>query len=331
MTDNANSTITDEQAAPDSGLTSTWELDGKTYPLFPFDQPCEIKLRNGTIHRFKPWNEQAEKRREDLLKSVIVTSPAVINGENPRDVKTDFTKSMLAYYDMMIDEIGGLEMEYEGFKITSDQFIKADRLIGANGRGQIKLKDLLPVSVRKAAGSRLYTGKIEIEKPDVEDEEIDFDPFNIDDIDISKTIEIAERKRSVYVLSMDRDIVARQELGIELLKNGQLTDPTHVMRYHFNEPDGSDFSTWEMKSARGFAINLQKGGMRAERFYNLNTIRSLFDKLIRSIEGASLDGKPVALPEDEKQREAVLARVPLQIKKQTMVALFTEAENLGND
>src|SRR5260221_1437551 len=114
MTD-ANLNTVQEPKGFSSGAPETpipiWEFEGKTYPLFAFDQPCEIPLQNGTVHRFKPWSPTIEKKREDYLKSIVVTSPAVVNGENPVDIKTDYSRSLLYYYEAMSDEVGGVSID----------------------------------------------------------------------------------------------------------------------------------------------------------------------------------------------------------------------------
>lgn len=302
---------------------------GVEYPLFPFDEPVTITLPNGTSHHFRLWDEVTEKRREDLLKTIVITSPAVIDGENPRDAKTDYTRATLRYYDMMIESISGVVLNGNNpeDKLSAHQVIK-DRL---NEEGKpLRILDMVGVPVRKAAAGRLYGGKIEVERPHDDDEETTFtgDPFE----DITEAVEEAEKPKTVYSLTLSRDIVIRQELGIERLRSGVTTEPKNVIRYHFREPQGNDFSKWELKAYRGYAVSRPKGGERAERYYNLETVKNLFDSLIEKIEGASINGRPIGLvsDRDDKHRVALLAMVPLSIKKITVATLFQELSNLGN-
>lgn len=312
----------------DAKTDNTWTFKGVELPLYAFDVKPVITLPNGSVHYFRMWDEVTEKKREDLLKSIIVTSPAVINGENPRDVKTDFTRSLLAYYEMMIERIGGIALDgdtggtYDAKQVTDT--------VLPNGK-QARVMDLLPAPIRKAAAARLYGGNIEIERDEDEDIAPDFDPFaEIPDIQVE--VKRAEDRREVYRLNAERVYVIKHELGVETLRNGQRTKPTHVIRYHFREPDGEHFSRWEMKGSKGFALSLPKGGTRAETFYNLETLKQLFDALIERIEGASLNGQPIELPSDRQSehRKAILAQVPLAIKKLTVATLFQEMSNLGN-
>lgn len=333
MTD---ATDNNENLTPPSVIETepaTWEFEGNTYPLFPFDKPCEVKLLNGTIHRFKLWTPAIEKKREDLLKSIVVSSPAVINGQNPMDVKTDATRSLLAYYDLMIDEVGGVTLN--GFD-QNGAFQKANKVI----EGELTRKgtparivDMISPAVRRAAVQRLYSGKIEVEKPEAEEQEVDYDPFaSTEDFDLQKEIDKQTSQQRVYTLAVDRSIVIRQQLGIEQLPSGQFTEPTHFLRYHFNDPEGEDFSRWEMKAQKGFVIQTKGGGTRGESYYNLETLNALFDKLINKIEGASLNNVSIELPADRNSdlRKAILAQVPLHIKKMTCVRVFQEAGELGN-
>jgi len=328
---------TDTQISPATS-TPSWDLDGVSYPLFPFDAPVTVRLPNGTVHRFKMWSLAAEKRREDLLKSIVVTSPAQIHGENPLDVKTDFTKSLLAYYELMIDEFGGVQLD--GVDQNGTFFKALDLVDGkVNRQGKpARYVDMLSPAIRKAAAARLYSGKIEVEKPEVEDEGDVSDPFGSDDeFDMQKEIAKQEQAQQVYSLSLERTIIVRQSLGIEQVGNtGRFTEPTHVIRYFANDPEAEDFSRWEMKGQKGYAVGLKGGGQRAETYYNLDTVSKLFDKLITKIEGASLYGQAIDIPaissdqSANKQRDALLALVPLQIKKNVVVQIFREANSMGN-
>lgn len=312
----------------------TYEIDGQTYPCFPFDEPVTVKLLDGTVHKFKMWTDPIERQREDLLKSIVTTSPANVHGENPMDIKTDYTRSTLRYYSLMIEAIGGIQLpngeQSNGSLIPANKIVEGVTL--PNGQ-PAKVVDLLRVATRRTAASRLYGGKIEVEKPNVEDDEgIDYDPFDIDSLDLTKEIEKSQSKQQIQILSLSRIVPVRQELGVEQLPSGQFTKPTHVIRYSFLDPDGDDFSKWELKAQRGFAIQLRKGGTRAETYYNLDTINSLFNKLIDKIEGATIEGRIIDLPSkrDDEMRLALLSKVPPLIKKNTIVQLFREANQLGN-
>jgi hypothetical protein len=62
------------------------------------------------VHNFRQWTEQIEKQKENLMRMVVLTNPAVLNGENPYDVKTDYTRAILRYYDLMIDTVSGVAL-----------------------------------------------------------------------------------------------------------------------------------------------------------------------------------------------------------------------------
>lgn len=316
-------------------IHEAYQYKGKEYPLFAFDIKPSITLQNGTTHFFKMWNEETEKKREDYLKTIVTVSPAVINGENPRDVKTDFTRSQLAYYKMMIEKISGVGFTqdgdpsriYDAFEVVPDSYLEGH----TDEKPMLaRIIDLISSPMKKAAIARLYSGRIEVERneDEQEDEEIDYDPF---EIDITKEVEKVEKRQPLYVLNLERNVIIRQELGVEQLKSGVITEPTHVIRYHFREPDGDEFSKWELKGYRGYAISLSKGGEKSERYYNLDTVKRLFDSLIERIEGAALSGDHINLPTDRRddRRKAILAQVPLSIKKTMIATLFSEL-NSGN-
>lgn len=310
----------------------TWTFEDETFPLFPFDEPQQITLLNGTIHQFKPWSIPVERKRETALKSIVTTSPAVFNGENPVNVKTDFTRSSLLYYELMIDRIGGVSLDGVD---QNGSFLDAHQVVEGQVRRDGKparILDLVAPSIRKQAASRLYGGRYEVEKPDLEDEAPEYNPYEDEDEGLLKSIEKQEKRQTVYALSLDRTIVVRQDIGIEQLANGSYTDPTHRIRYHFNDPDDKDFSKWELKAQEGFLLNRKDGGTTGESYYNLGTLASLFDKLINKVQGASLHGAPIELPEDrdDPARQALLAMVPYHCKKMSIVQVFREANILGN-
>lgn len=316
-------------------MENTWITEsGKTYPLFPFDAPPVIKLPNGTTHHFKMWNEVTEKKREDLLKTIVVTSGTTLrNGEQPRDVRTDFTRSALKYYEMMIDKISGVAFNGNSPEDILDAHMPSGEFRDAEKTIPIPLWEMVGVPIRKEAALRIYGGKIEVEHPDVEEDEEDVDPFA--ELDLKEEVAKQQKKAdsTVYRLTLNRDIVIRQEIGAEPIKGtGRFTDPTHLIRYHFGEPEAADFSKWEIKGHHGFSVATKNGGERAERYYNLDTVAVLFARLIKRIEGASLNGAEIHLASDpaSPQRKAVLDSVPLNIKKLTVATLFNEMNSLGN-
>ena len=136
----------------------TWNFEGKEYPLFPFDEPQIITLQNGTTHYFRLWDSVTEKKKEDLMKTVVITSPAIINNEQPRDTKTDYTKGLLHYYDMMIERVSGVALNGESPDTVFDVNQETDIPLG---EGKARIKDLISVPIRKAAAARLYSGKVE--------------------------------------------------------------------------------------------------------------------------------------------------------------------------
>lgn len=302
-----------------------FEDKGKQYPLYPFDEPQTVVMANGTIHNFRKWDKNVEVQRENRLKTVIISSAAVIHGENPRDIKSDITRSMLYYYGEMIESFSGVKLPNNGGSITPDTVV--DAKMDINGRPAI---DYLSIILKREAAKRLYTGKITIERPGEEDEP-ETDPFSFDD-DISEAVKEAEKPKTVYSLTLDRQIIMRQEFGVELLSSGQTTPPRNVVKHYLREPDGDEMGKWETKSWQGYAIPRKGGGSRAERFYNLDIVSWFYDTLIDKIEGASIGGKPVDLPRDRnnEHRKILLAQVPILIKKSILMSFVGELETVGN-
>jgi hypothetical protein len=333
MNDNIEneSTLTAQSPAPTSAVPPPYSYKGIEYPLFPFDRPVTVTLQNGTVHNFRQWTEQIEKQKENLMRMVVLTNPAVLNGENPYDVKTDYTRAILRYYDLMIDTVSGVALNGNDPNVPLNAQDVVDGKFNEKGQ-PLRVYDLIGAPIRKAAASRLYSGKIEVERLDEDVETSDQDDNFFEDDSITAAVDKAENQKPIYSLTSSRDIVILQQLGIEQLKSGLTTEPTHVIRYTFREPSGDIFSKWEMKSTRGFSTSRPKGGTKSERFYDLDVIAGIFDSLIESIEGASLNGQPIELPSvrSDQFRAAQLAQVPLPIKKLTTTQLFSELSNLGN-
>ncbi len=321
--DSPPTTVTSQ--SPKAEQPKTFNYKGVDYPLFAFDEPPVVRLPNGTVHHFRMWDEVTEKKKEDFMKTVVLTSAAIINGESPTDSKTDYTRATLWYYQAMIKQIEGVQLNGNDPSVPLD----AHATVEIDG-GSAKVFELIGVPERRAAAGRIYGGKIELVRPD-EDDEVDIDlddPFD----NITETVAASEKPREIYKLSLNRSFEVRQEIGVEVQRNGQTTDPTEVIIYRFREPNGEDFSKWELKAFRGFAVKLNKGGEKGERFVNLEPLKQLFDTLIDNIDGASLNGKPIELSADrsDPQRIAILAQIPIACKKNTIVRLFAELGKMGN-
>lgn len=250
------------------------DYDESELELFPFDKPRVITLRNGTVHEFVIPTLLQEKRRVGIQRTIINTSPAVVNGQNPRQILVDYSKSRLAYYQDTVSKIKGYRFGSE-FP-DPEQWLDARKVIGQqslpNGKEKpILLASKIPVKHQRAAAERLYGGKLEIVKP-----------------------KLKEGEKVVHDLNTRVRIHVKQEFGIEQLDNGDFTAPDHVVHYFLNEPNSNHLSKWEMQCFSGQTLNNPKGGSTETRVYNIEECAKLFDSMIDEITGGSVfDGDPV--------------------------------------
>lgn len=281
---------------------------------FPFDEPRTIKLKNGTVHSFTIPTLNQEKRKEGIQRTIIITSPAIVNGQNPRQVKVDFSKSQIAYYQDVIKEVTGYAFD-EGDDPTAildaQKIIREDPIEGTDRFRKVKLASLIPVTHQRAAIGRLYGGKIEIVKP-----------------------ELKEGEKEIVVLNARRYIKVKQEFGIEQNDDGTFTDPENRLFYRFREAGSNDLSKWEVNCFAGHTLNNPKGGSKEERTYDVDACVRLFDSMIDDITGGTVEevfqGELTRVPIDVKNSEH-LAKVPESIKTQLIAFVMNDVTtNSGN-
>lgn len=250
------------------------DYDESELELFPFDKPRVITLRNGTVHEFVIPSLLQEKRRVGIQRTIIHTSPAVVNGQNPRQILVDYSKSRLAYYQDTINRFKGYRFGDE--MPDPEQWLDARKVIGQKPLPNDRTKDVylsskIPVKHQRAAAERLYGGKLEIVKPKTK-----------------------EGEKIVHDLNTRVRIHVKQEFGIEQLDSGEFTQPEHVVHYFLNEPNSDQLSKWEMTCFSGQTLNHPKGGSTETRVYNIESCAKLFDSMIDEITGGSvMDRIPV--------------------------------------
>lgn len=306
-----NETTTAYAATATAAENPSQQIQRKGAELFPFDVPPVITLKDGTVHHFRLPTRQDEQRREDRMKSVIITSPARINGQNPRQSTTDYSKAEIAYYEDLIEGV-------QGFPLTEgaepNQLLQANQVVDTaydeakKKDVEVTIGDLVPTKHKRAAASRIFSGKIEVEKPKTEN-----------------AVE-GDAPKPLLVLRAQRKIVVVQQVGVEQNDDGTFSDPTHTIRYVFNEPQAKHLSAWETKCFNGFTVPLGNGGSREERTFNLEAVENLFDSLIDDVQGAALGGQPINVREPAQK-----ARVPLSLKKTTTALMMSEVTgDVGN-
>lgn len=273
---------------------------------FVFNRPQTIDLPNGTKHYFGIPTLNNEKRKEQLTKTVILTMTEKIDGNNKKTVTTDYTKGQLAYYLDTIHRISGFAFNETD---NPETVLDARKVIGKTesrrGMRDQLLCELIPSDIQKAAVGKLYSGKLEIIKP-----------------------ETAGSGKAVIVLNQKRQYQVRFSLGVETNDDGTTSKPFAIVDFFFDEPTSWAFSKWETQAFDGFSVALKDGGQREERTYNLEGCLDLFNHLINRMTGASIEEKTgeeefVTVPCDVRIKEHLEA-IPFSIRKQTVAFLMNE-------
>lgn len=275
------------------GLDTHDDDDGEIAP-FPFDEPRTIVLRNGTVHSFNIPTRMQEIRREKLQRTIIQTSNAIINGQNPQRSNTDYQRSRVAYYQDILKTVTGYafnEGDDPSQTLNGQETVREDPVEGTDRTRKVKLASLVPIAHQRAAAERIYGGRITVVKP-----------------------ELADGQKPIYVLNARRRITVKQEFGIEQNDDGTFTKPSHRPIYHFREPNSRNLSDWEMKCFGGYTIRNPKGGSIEERTFEIEQLCKLFDSMIDEIENGVIGGEPCDVRNVDH-----LAKIPDAIKS-TIIA-----------
>jgi hypothetical protein len=291
-----------------AGLGQGDALDAEIvdYPAFDFAVAPVIKLKDGTEFHFKIPDLDSERRADNLRKTLIITSPAKVNGFNPTQETTDYATADVRYFLDNLVSFKGLKLNRTDADDMLSVLQDAKKVV-RNERGRdnkvraITAAMLVPVKHARAAAGRIFGGKIEVEKPDTD----------------------ADR---IIVLNEVRFVTVKQEFGVEQNDDGSFSLPTNVVRYIFREPSTRDLSFWQTKCFLGYKIPIKGGGSREERFFNTDKTVELFDMLIERIEGGALTGVPVDVRNTEH-----LKNIPVGVKRTAVTLAMGEVSgDVGN-
>lgn len=234
---------------------------------FDFAVPPVVTLKDGSEFYFKIPDLQSEARADQLRKTLIITSPAKVNGFNPTQETTDYATADVRYF---LDNL--IKFRMPDFALNAgdepNQMIEANTFIREEKRGsktvRITAAHLVPAKHQRAAAGRIYGGRLEVEKAK----------------DAAKTVK---------VLNETRFITVKHEIGVEQNDDGTFSKPTSVIRYIFREPSAKELSFWQTKCFGGSKIPFKtdKGtGSREERSFITENVVKLFDQLIANVTGA---------------------------------------------
>jgi len=272
------------------------DFDPANLPPVDFATPPHVVLKDGTEFDFKIPDLASERRGDNLRKTLILTSPARVNGFNPTQETTDYATADWRYFVDNLEKVRGFKLTADGdasATLNARDVVRTDT--GKDGKPhQITVAQLIPVKHARAAVARMYGGKIEVEKPETDEARI-------------------------LVLNEVRYIVVKQEFGVEQNDDGTFSNPTNIGRYIFREPTSKELSFWQTKCFLGYKIPIKGGGAREERYFNTDKTVELFDKLIERVEGCVYNGAPVNVKD-----AADLLRIPAGVKRTAVTIAMGE-------
>lgn len=289
---------TEEQLIADEPVTEKSVKPSTDYPMDT--NPIKIKI-NVVPSMEKPFyvthvmrkpsfNEEEARER----KSPLITSEAgKIDGKDASSMSIDDEPANVELYDKIILGVIGYGLK-PGDKAGEDE-VSPDTTV-ETPKGTKTVRELIPDSHKSTAISGMFTSSFEVE---------------------------VEEQEFVFALGGSRDWKVRQDIGGKVKReDGTLSPPDYQVFYTFREPSELDRKKYRTKAVQ--AVNLRDGKTNAiteRRSTNLTIMRELFDSLIESVEGATVEGKPIKVS-DKNHIDAI----PATFKKGTMIRLFNFLE-----
>ncbi len=137
--------------------------------------------------------------------------------------------------------------------------------------------------------------------------------------DAAFDMDIPDENSFVFSLGGARTWSVVQKIGGQTRQsNGTLSDPDFQVRYTFKEPTELQLKKFRKDAIDSATMRDPKSGTTIDvRSTNLDTMRTLFDDMIKDIEGAHVGGVPV----DVKNKEH-LSKISASFKKGAILRLF---------
>jgi hypothetical protein len=296
-------TLEDELFADALEMNVTYQnedFDETSVEPFEVSEEQLVTLKNGTQCLFEIPTLRSEERADALRITTTIVSNRKINGKNPYTEKTKHVKADVRYFIENAKELRG----FTWFDETQPRTVNAQEIVTPDPDG-IKAKDityakLLSIKYQRAFAQRLYGGAFELKKDETPD------------------------GKKIVRMGGKQLTVVKHIIGVESNADGSLTDPEHIVFYHFKEPTEKEFEQWDGVSG-GYKLPLDKGGFQQTHSLYTKRVVEMFDKLIVKVEGATYNGQPF----DVKNKAHEL---PFSIRRNAIVIAFGEwISDVGNE
>ena len=286
-----NETATKEVKEEVSSLTTEeniYQMDVEHFQIKINIFPNADK-KHEVVHKVRKPNFAEEDARERMM-PLIISDAGKIDGAEASSMSLDDETANVRMYDKIAVSVNGYALERGQKPSTED--IDVNTVIGDDKT----VKDLIPPSHKSAVVNGLYPASYEV---DFGDEEF------------------------YFALGGGREWKIRQEIGGRFKReDGTLSPPDYIIYYIFREPTQEERKKFRSQAISALTLRTTSG-TKDRRSTNLKVVNDLFDALIQTIEGASIEGGPIDT-RDKKQ----LAKIPATFKKGSLIRLmnFLEAD-----
>ncbi len=278
-----------------------------TNKAYPMDMnPIEVKVNiyptlekaHYTTHTFRKPTFEEEEARERTM-PLITSDAGKVEGADASSMTIDDEPANVALYDKIIQSVSGYALQ-KGEK-PSKEALSMDTMIETPD-GAKSIKELIPVSHKSTAISGMFTSKFDIDVPETEE-------FS-------------------FTLGGGREWRIKHEIGGgEKREDGTLSPADFTLYHTLREPTEMERKKFRTRAVAALTLRNPKTGQVTERrSTNLKVMKELYDALILSVEGATIEGKEIRVSDASQ-----LEMIPASFKKSVVIRLFNFLEaDLGN-
>jgi uncharacterized membrane protein len=262
--------------------------------------PAKIKInifpsaetKYEVVHTVSKPTFADEEARERMM-PLIISDAGKVDGAEASSMSLDDEPANVRLYDKIAVTVNGYSLE-KGKKPTTED-ISVDTPITVDGEEKT-IKDLIPPSHKSAVINGLYPASYEV---DFGGEEF------------------------YFALGGGREWKVKQEIGGKFKReDGTLSPADYTVYYIFREPTQEERKKFRSQAVSAITLKTTSGN-KDRRSTNLRVVSDLFDALIQTIEGATINGTTIDV-RDKKSLELI----PATFKKGCVIRLmnFLEAD-----
>lgn len=235
----------------------------------------------------------AELEARERMMPLIISDAGKVDGAEASSMSLDDEPANVRLYDKIAVAVNGYALA-AGEKPSEDD-VDVSTVINVKGEDKT-VKDLIPPSHKSAVINGLYPASYEV---DFGGEEF------------------------YFALGGGREWKVRQEIGGKFKReDGTLSPADYTVYYIFREPTQEERRKFRSQAISALTLRTTSGS-KDRRSTNLKVVSELFDSLIETIEGATINGTSI----DVRDKKS-LSLIPATFKKGCIIRLmnFLEAD-----